>query len=139
MRNLINRSKIPILILFLSFSAVTAFSAPTSKATWQPAGPRVIEPKGDVVQLQGKAGLELKWLLSNTVIIDYTDLRDYKTYDAYEKNLILKAQIPASAYSSYVLKSDILENGQVYTCKLRAVALGGQKSDPVYVSFKVKK
>jgi hypothetical protein len=117
---------------------VPVFAIPVSKAVWAPAPPELIHPIGDVVDLRGKDSLEFKWLLRDLIVTAYSDFRIYKTRTTYGKNLLLKERIPSNAVSLRV-KADTFENNQVYTWVLKVVSRGGQKSDPVYNSFKVIK
>ena len=110
----------------------------TTRPFWE-ITPELISPTSDVIDLKGKDALEFKWLIRNPVFIDYTDLRLYKTYNTYANNLIFKTRIPSGATNTYSIKADTFQSGQVYTCVLKTVSLGGEKSDFVYTSFKVIK
>jgi len=109
------------------------------RAVWTPPEPEFLYPMGDSVDLTGKDALEFKWIVRDPVTASYTDFRIYKTYQDYAANLIMKVEAPAGPRSSYSVKADTFQNGEVYTCVIRVVTNGGKKSNPVYASFKVKK
>ena len=117
---------------------VPVFAVPLSRVVSGPAPAQLVFPTSDVVDLRGKDYLEFKWIIRNPVFIDYNDFRIYKSYNTYEANLLLKERV-SSGKTTLRVKSDIFENNQVYTWVLKVVSHGGEKSDPVYNSFKVIK
>jgi len=99
--------------------------------------PRLRYPINDTVVLTGKDSLEFKWW------IDVVGLRKfifkiYKGYKMYLANLIYKEDLPSDT-SSVKIKSDLFENGQVYTWSLIQVSYSGFKSDRSFNSFEVIK
>ena len=102
--------------------------------------PRLIEPATDVVDLTGKDTLEFKWSPheGDQVRRDHYDFRLYRGYTMVESTRILKMRIPPRQWS-IVLKTDIFEDGQVYTWSLRQVYTGSAKSWRSFESFKVIK
>jgi len=56
----------------------------------------------------------------------------------YESGLIYKENLPMNT-SSIKIKSNLFEDGQVYTWSLIQVSLAGQKSDQSFNSFKIEK
>jgi len=62
----------------------------------------------------------------------------YKGYKMYLANLIYKEDLPPDA-SSVKIKSDLFEDGQVYTWSLIQISYSGYKSDRSFNSFKVIK
>ena len=65
-------------------------------------------------------------------------LKIYKGYKMYVANLIYKEDLSAEV-SSLKVKSDLFEDGQVYTWSLIQVSYSGYKSDRSFNSFKVIK
>ena len=103
-----------------------------------PDPPVLLYPVSEKVVLTGEDFLEFRWDIRDITDTRYYDFRLYKGYDTYQKNLILKEQIPNDTFS-FKVESAVFENNQVYTWTLKRINLAGQKSDLVYNSFKVIK
>jgi hypothetical protein len=102
-----------------------------------PAEPRLLYPIKDEVTLSGKDVLEFRWW-NDFMGADHFIFKIYKGYNMYASDLITKQDVPSSA-SSIKIKSELFEDDQVYTWSLILVALGGQKSDKSFHTFKVIK
>jgi len=99
--------------------------------------PRLLYPINDKVVLGGKDFLEFRWM-NDFMGIDHFILKIYKGYNMYESGLIYKENLPMNT-SSIKIKSNLFEDGQVYTWSLIQVSLAGQKSDQSFNSFKIEK
>lgn len=102
------------------------------------APPRLIYPILDKVDLRGKDNLEFQWGNNDRADIDHFNFKLYKGYNTYQDNLILKKQVPSNA-GTLKVEANTFEDNQVYTWVLIQVALGGNKSEPSFVSFRVIK
>jgi hypothetical protein len=125
-------------LLFSSFPVVaTALNGINSKGMFisLPA-PWLLEPVTDKIDITGKDALEFKWKPDLSVNTDYYDFRLYKGYDMLASTLILKQKLEGNV-SSFKVKAETFENGQVYTWSLRRVILSGEKSDKSFSSFKI--
>lgn len=102
--------------------------------------PLLMSPITETVDLSGIKELEFRWSPHEGSLSDrdYYDFRLYKGYDTVETTLILKEKIPPRKYQ-ISLKTDIFEDGQVYTWSLKQVYTGSRKSKKSYQSFKVIK
>jgi hypothetical protein len=130
-------------VLFFVFSLIAPVFAqnfrrvtPPGSSDFQP-GPLLLYPLGREVDLSGADSLEFKWE-RDAVDTSYFIFRLYKGYGMYESNLILKEEVTSSRISTRV-KSDVFENGQVYTWSLVRVVFTGNKTDKSFSSFKVIK
>lgn len=132
------RSVLAFILLLFLFS--TLAHAATSLRDMGPAEcipqPRLVYPYTQEVDLTGKECLEFKW--NTAILADYFDFKIYKGYNETAANLIFKQRIP-SGTSVFSIKSDLFQDGQVYTWSLRTIKVGMGKSDRSYVSFKVIK
>jgi hypothetical protein len=102
-----------------------------------PPGPRLLSPITDKIILTGKDSLEFRWLSSFTGT-DHFIFKIYKGYNMYAPDLIYEQSLPPYT-SSIKIKSELLEEGRVYTWSLIQVFLGGQKSDKSSSPFKIIK
>jgi len=102
-----------------------------------PPEPRLLSPIYDTAVITGNSPLEFRWF-NDYMGIDHFIFRIYKGYNMYGTNLLHKQNIP-SGESSIKIKADSFVDGQVYTWSLIQVALGGEKSDKSFNSFKVIK
>jgi len=100
-------------------------------------GPRLRYPIKDTVVLTGQDNLEFKWWIEVVGLRKFI-LKIYKGYNMYLADLIHKEDLPPDA-SSIKIKSDLFENGQVYTWSLTQISYSGYKSDKSFNSFKVIK
>ncbi len=102
--------------------------------------PRLISPVTQDVDLTGKEKLEFEWSPheGDPLQRDYYDFRLYKGREMLESTLVFKTHTQTND-SSLELKSDMFQNGEVYTWSLRQVYTGSNKSQRSYSSFKVKK
>jgi len=101
--------------------------------------PRLLYPRIDKVDLTGKKELVFRWSPHEGSISKrkYYDFRLYRGYDTYEKNLIIKKQVPPTQYN-WNLSTSYFENGKVYTWSLRQKYYTG-KSRRSWNSFTVTK
>jgi hypothetical protein len=111
-------------------------SGPMGFSDFQP-GPQLIYPLGDELDLSGKGFLEFKWR-RDTVYASRYIFKLYKGHSMYESALILKQEVSARQISCQV-RSDLLEEGEVYTWSLTMVFFSGNKSDKSFSSFKIIK
>jgi len=125
-------------IIFVLFTLIPAYAGDIQFIRLnKPPEPRLLYPIYDTVTLTGNAPLEFRWF-NDYLGIDHFIFKIYKGYNMYASGLIYKQNIP-SGDSSLKLKADLFENGQVYTWSLIQVALGGEKSDKSFNSFRVIK
>ncbi|MFA6129981.1 MAG: hypothetical protein WC731_03235 [Candidatus Omnitrophota bacterium] len=127
------------LVLFsssLSFAGTVSFSLDNGPFNNLPE-PRLRYPINDTAVLIANEPLEFKWWDDLVGIRGFT-LKIYKGYNMYSADLIFKEELPADA-SSFKVKSDFFQNGQVYTWSLIRVSYTGSKSDRSFNSFKVIK
>jgi hypothetical protein len=103
-----------------------------------PPQPTLTYPLTEQVDLTGKDYLEFKWSQNEYLWTHYFDFRLYKGYDMYTKGLISKQRLSSKEYS-FKVKSELFEDGQVYTWSLRRILNGGEKSERSFNSFKVIK
>jgi hypothetical protein len=130
-----------IMVLIFSFSAPCLASS--IGFSFQDQGynfvaePRLRSPIYDSVTISNDEPVEFSWwndVMNTRGFI----LKLYKGYNMYADNLILKEDLPAGA-DSFKIKTDLFEEGQVYTWSLIRVSLAGYKSDKSFNSFKVIK
>ncbi len=126
-----------VFVLFLVSSARAGDSGIRFTNFNTPPEPRLLYPIYDTAVISGGNPLEFRWF-NDYMGIDHFILRIYKGYNMYGSGLIYKQNIPAGE-SSLKIKPDLFEDGQVYTWSLIQVALGGEKSDKSFNSFKVIK
>jgi len=127
------------LVLFsspLSFAGTFSFSLNNGPFDHLPE-PRLRYPINDTAVLTANEPLEFKWWDDLVGIRGFT-LKIYKGYNMYSADLIFKEELPADA-SSFKVKSDFFQDGQVYTWSLIRVSYTGSKSDKSFNSFKVIK
>ena len=137
--------KIPkfIILLCLSFCFnFPAFSRGLGDLTLSnsfdtPVEPRLLYPTSDEVDLSGKSSLEFKWFPYFTNTRQYI-FKLYKGYHMSKDGLIVQQDLPADA-STFEVKAEMFEDGQVYTWSLVRVSQSGQKSDKSFNSFRVTK
>ena len=99
--------------------------------------PRLRCPIHETVVLTGKDSLEFKWWIDVVGLRKFI-LKIYKGYNMYVANLIHKEDLSPDI-SSVMIKSDLFEDGQVYTWSLIQISYAGFKSDRSFNSFKVIK
>lgn len=102
-----------------------------------PPEPRLLYPIYEIAVLSGKEALEFRWM-NDFIQVDHFIFRLYKGYNMYAADVIYKKDISGND-SSFKVDSNLFEDGQVYTWSLIQVALGGEKSDKSFNSFKVIK
>ena len=86
--------------------------------------------------ITGKDVLKFKWDSVN-MDIDHLEFKIFKG-DIGSANVVFSQNL--SGFTSYLeLKSDLFENGQVYTWQVRAVSNEGYRSDWAFDSFTVTK
>lgn len=100
--------------------------------------PRLMYPILDTLNLTGKDNVEFKWISGNVTSVEGYEFKLYRGYDMIESNLIYKARMSQNE-DSVEISSGKFEINQVYTWAVRQIALGGQKSDKSFSSFKVTK
>ncbi len=130
-----------ILVNLIFVSAVFADMGITGKSEGMlnsPSAPTLISPVSNDIDLTGKDSLDFIWIPGNSIYLRYYDFRVYKGYNTVGANLILKEQVPATSHVASI-KAETFEVNQVYTWVLRAVAIGGEKSDKSFESFKIIK
>ncbi len=99
--------------------------------------PRLRYPINDTAVLTGQDNLEFKWWIEVVGLRKFI-FKIYKGYKMYLANLIYKEDLPPDT-SSIKIKSDLFEDGQVYTWSLIQISYSGYKSDRSFNSFKVIK
>ena len=135
--------KILVIALALVLVSATASFAASFSFTLDNGGfnnlsePRLRYPIYETAVIAGNEPLEFKWWNDIVGIRGFT-LKIYKGYNMYAVNLVHKEDFPPDA-SSVKIKSDLFEDGQVYTWCLVRVASSGAKSDKSFNSFKVIK
>lgn len=131
-----------ILFCLIGLLAIPAFAFEIGRGinsfTEGPPPPRLLAPIGETIDLTGKDTLEFRWIWDNAAVLDGYEFRVFKGRDTTQANLIYKTGLSRDT-SSLAMEADRFENGQVYTWTLKAVSLGGQKSDPSSNSFRVIK
>lgn len=140
---MMRRILLPLLTLFIAISLCAHAGGFSDRGVGAAAfvpQPRLISPTEDTVVFTGKATLEFKWspFEGNRTERLYYDFRLYKGYNMLESTLILKKRLEPNIYE-ISLKSDIFDDGEVYTWSLRQVYSGTQKSEKNTASFKVIK
>ena len=102
--------------------------------------PELLSPTSEVVDLTGKDSLTFKWspFIGNLFEREYYEFRLYKGYNQVQANEIYRQRVPRNIYA-VVLKTDMFQNGEVYTWTLRQASNDKFKSDAAYSSFKVIK
>lgn len=100
------------------------------------AGPVLISPTTDNIDLTGKESLEFKW--DRTALVDTRvfEFRLYKGYEQTQENLIFKQDVPTDTYPIRVTAS-YFKAGQAYTWSLTQVLITGAKSDKSVSTFEV--
>jgi len=135
------RTKVAIAIIIVLSSTLPVFASGFKRIYFRgfnsPPEPRLIYPISDKVILTGKDFLEFRWW-NDFIGIEHYEFKLYKGYNMYASDLIYKQSLPSRA-SSIKIKSELFEDGQVYTWSLIQVSFGGQKSDKSFNSFKVIK
>lgn len=102
-----------------------------------PGEPRLRYPITSKVILIGQDFLEFKWW-NGSIRGSQFIFKIYKGYKMNADSLIYQQTLSADALSVKV-KSELFEDGQIYTWSLVQVSLGGQKSDKSFNSFRVFK
>jgi len=125
-----------LLFIFPFFANSLAFS-PFANFQTSPPSPRLLYPVTDKVVLTGKDFLEFKWW-NDFGLTDHYEFRLFKGYRMYASDLIYKENVPARE-SSVKIKSEVFQDGQVYTWSLMRVAVNEQKSDKSFNSFTIIK
>lgn len=97
--------------------------------------PMLLSPS-EKADITGKDVLRFKWS-SATMDIDHLQFKIFKG-DIASADLILSQDV--NGFSSYLdVKSDLFQDGGVYTWQMRAISDEGYKSDWAFDSFKVIK
>ena len=125
-----------LLLIFPFFANTLAFSPFTNFQT-PPPPPRLLYPITDKIILTGKDFLEFKWW-NDFGLTDHYEFRLFKGYDMYASDLIHKENLSVRE-SSIKIKSEVFQDGQVYTWSLMRVAVNEQKSDKSFSSFMIIK
>ena len=101
--------------------------------------PELLAPVRPTVDLTGQETLEFRWrpFVGNVVKRRFYDFLLYKGRQQLARYLIFKQRLEPNTYS-LVLKTEMFEDGEVYTWTL-AQSYWGQKSDFAYSSFQVIK
>ena len=135
------------LFLILSVVLVVCISVPGVSAAMGRRGVgeyvpkvRMMEPRGDIVNLTGKEFFGFKWSPheGNKYGRKYYDFRLYKGDQALGPYLIHKEQVSPRA-DSLSLDASMFTNGEVYTWTMRQVYRSIGKSDRSFSTFKVIK
>ena len=135
--------RIAIIVMFLVFLFSAVSFAATISFTFgngpynSLSEPRLRYPINETAILTGNAPLEFKWWIDVVGLRKFI-LKIYKGYKMYVANLIYKEDL-SSDVSSVKIKSDLFEDGQVYTWSLIQISYAGYKSDRSFNSFKVIK
>ena len=122
-----------ILLFVMNLLAVSVALAGGRRLNEMPA-PRLMEPD-DIVEMEGKTGLEFRWGNEAGGSFDHYDFRLYKGTETYEKNLILQKNIPVGQ-TSLTLDASAFKVGETYAWSLRY--MGSRKSMSSYSIFKIK-
>jgi len=133
------RNFISLSVVFLSvfFLADLKTSAVIVNREYIPK-PRLIHPTGETVSIAGEKAVRFVWSPheGSRVMREYYDLRLYRGYETYEKNLILKIKIDAGSHMSEI-SADYFNVGEIYTWTLRQIYYDARKSDRSFSSFKI--
>ena len=132
-----------VVLLVLTFSFI--LPCPAGSVSFNLSGgeynyvpePRLRYPIYESVTISNNQPIEFSWWnnVSNT---SGFILKLYKGYQMYADNLMLKENLPVDT-SSFEVKADLFEAGQVYTWSLVRISFAGYKSDKSFNSFKVIK
>ena len=130
------------LILFIAtpvFARHARVEGAFNKSGFVPA-PRLVAPVIDTVNLTGKNTLVFKWSSHEGDPLQrlYYDFRLYNGYNMVGSSLVYKKRVSAREFS-IILKSDLFQNGQIYTWSVRQVYDSIRKSRRSTDSFKVIK
>jgi len=139
---ILTMKKVVILILFIftfnviSLAGTVSFTLDSGQYN-SPPEPRLRHPIYDTVIIENDQALEFGWWIDSTDTGGFI-LKIYKGYNMYADNLILKENLPADV-DSFKVKTDLFEDGKVYTWSLIRTSLSGYKSDKSFNSFKIIK
>lgn len=100
------------------------------------AGPMLLRPTTDDIDLSGKDSLEFRWRRGDEIRTDHYEFRLYKGYKTDKSTLILKQDFSPGTFPISIPAAQF-ESGEVYTWSLTQVFLGGRKSDASFSSFKI--
>lgn len=103
--------------------------------------PRLIYPVSETADFTGKDTVIFKWSPHEGIMMPgskYYDLRIYKGYEMLESTLVYKEKVAGNRCYLEV-KTDLFENGEVYTWSVRLVCNPTGKSDRSFCSFRVVK
>ena len=125
-----------LLTVVASFAGSFSFTLDGAAYNNLPAH-RLRYPINEIAILTVNDPLEFKWWNDLVGMRGFT-LKVYKGYNMYAANLMYKEDLPAEA-SSFKIKSDLFEDGQVYTWSLVRISFTGYKSERSFNSFKVIK
>ena len=114
----------------LLFSSVS----PAARKPGEMPPPRLMAP-GDLVET-GPSGVEFRWGNESGGNIDHYDFHLYLGPQTYEKDLILKKEIPRGT-SSIWIESSYFKPGETYSWSLRTN--GSKRSMFARSVFKIKK
>jgi len=128
---------IALALLTVVASFAGSFSFTLDGAAYNLPAPRLRYPINEIAILTVNDPLEFKWWNDLVGMRGFT-LKVYKGYNMYAANLMYKEDLPAEA-SSFKIKSDLFEDGQVYTWSLVRISFTGYKSERSFNSFKVIK
>ena len=99
-------------------------------------GPTLLYPTADHTKISGKDFLELRWERTDWIDTEHYIFKLYKGYILGESDLVMRMDVPESAYPIKV-PVEKLQINQVYTWSLQQVLLGGLKSDRSFSTFKI--
>ncbi len=104
------------------------------------AGPGLISPVTEEVDLRGKDSLEFKWMSYASEVMHRRnyEFKLYEGRDMYADGLIEKQLLPNNTYSIKI-DAKTFENDKAYTWALRQIAMDGVRGDWSYSSFKITK
>ena len=100
--------------------------------------PRLLQPRNDVVDLEGKPYMTFRWSPHETLSLgsNIYDFRLYRGTDMLESTLIYKEEIPGPTHEHEV-SADLFEDGRIYTWSLRQKYRSAGKSRRSVQLFKV--
>ena len=121
-------------LTLIGFLALSSASFAGTRRNGEMPAPRLLAP-GDIADLSGKSALEFRWGTESGGSFDHYDFRLYRGPQTYEKDLILKKDIPPGRWSESIDASQF-KSGETYSWSLRYS--GPRKSRSSYSVFKIK-
>jgi hypothetical protein len=123
------------LVFYILFFSTPLLFASVPREVVTPPAPRLLAPNDRAVLAKGE-DLEFRWgSESLTAGQSYFDFRLYRGTQLLAYTLILKKKVP-STQSTFRVKSDQFQDGQLYAWSVREV--GTTKSRSNYSIFKVE-